>query len=401
MHNHKNTAIKKLLERLFKLIETNPVKSDGLSNGKSGVALLYINYGTFVDNGEYGEKGLSYIEEVIQNIDNPNSVLGAMNLYSGLCGFLEVLSALKRSELLDIDMAQFEKLDQLLYEWAMAELEKNNHDFLLGPMGCINYFINRMPDETCKGHLENLLGQIVPKLEGNLLGIYALTNAHYNHIDKRETNEINYGIAHGMASLMLNFIKLANAEKGFDWLKDVIKKCVEQFISFNEDQNLSYPKCFIGSVNCETNKSTFQNRLGWCFSDLNIIHILLEYQILSDTDKYGSVIDTAIDGLVKRKDYSQTMIDDPYLCHGSIGIALYCRKLYLLSKDDRLKQAENFWIDHCVDFYDHVDDSYFYSAKFKEKNDISSFLYGPLGTCLCLMSLLDEDLSEWEKIILL
>ncbi|MDN5288027.1 MAG: hypothetical protein JWR38_4301 [Mucilaginibacter sp.] len=401
MTDNKKKEIKDLIDRLLGLVENHSVKSDGLSCGKTGLALAYIYYGSCFHEYEYCYKGLGLIEEILQNIESENSILRSMDLYSGLCGFLQVVNSVCKSGLLEIDMQDFSSLEALLYDWTMSEVRKDNHDFLLGPMGSLNYFINRLPNAGAEVFVKNILTVIVTKIEKNPSNGFSLKNTYYNKIDHRTVNEINYSLAHGMSSLILNLIRLDTKGDQFGSLNDTAYSMIDQFIKLNKDKNPSYPACFIGSFDCDNNDILLQKRLGWCFSSLNIVQILLEYKNRSGDPVFDQLIDESTDHLTKRLDFADTLVNDAYLCHGALGIALYYCHLKSLNGDVRFREAEDHWLTYGIDYYKKVGDEHFSASDFTSTGDISSFFYGPLGSMLCLISLYDNNLMDWSEIILL
>lgn len=400
MLNQKSLQLKLLLKRLIKLTDYSSLNSDGLSNGRSGVALTYILYSNYFENWDYGRKGLGLIEEIINNLYSSNSILNSMHLYSGLTGFLSILNNLNQSGMIEIDMDEFSTLDSLLHEWSLNEVKKGNFDFLLGPVGSINYFSNRLPNQRSNDFLESLLREIFVNGKNESF-IFGLRNTYYNKLNKKAEDEINYGLAHGMSSLLIILLNLVANNENFSWVDEFIKDFVKQLVDANIEYNHKFPTYFIGSIQQKSKNITFQKRLGWCYSDLNLIHLLIEYQKCYSTFEYDNIINSATGNLINRVSYSNTLVKDPYLCHGSFGIALYFKKLYKYTNDERFDKAKDYWIDKGLEFYQKTNDSFFFSEQFKKKGSVNSFFYGPLGNILCIISLLDDNLPNWSQIILL
>lgn len=393
----KKKEIHTLISRILPLIEDHPFRYDDLSMGKTAVAVSYFYYGSCFDKDLYQEKGMQLINEVFEGIDGEKSILSKFCFYNGLTGFMNTLQHLNDHGFLELDFDEFKTLDKLLFDWSMEQLELGNNDFLVGAMGTISYFSDRLPDPDIENYLVALVNSIILKSEAT--DHYALLNLRYNKLDKRKSSEINYSLAHGMSSVLLCFIKLY--EKGFqqEQIKAYLNKAITYYLSINEKQKS--PGHFIGSIYGDTDEVLYQKRLGWCFSDLNLIQVFLKAGILFKEEKWLEMAHEGTLQVTKRKSYEETLIDDPFLCHGALGVACYYNSLFLINSNPLYVSSRDYWLEKGLLFFREKDDTYFTSKEYTQKADIHSLLYGLTGTLLCLISLYDSKYINWSKIVLL
>src|SRR5215213_4165416 len=115
-----NDMIIPKLHDLLALAGKKEISHDGLGGGRSALALMYFYYGDCFGDQEASEKGLRLIEEIFANLENKtDDALSACDLFSGITGLLSVLVTLSNNGLLDIDFADLQQMDRLVYDWAM------------------------------------------------------------------------------------------------------------------------------------------------------------------------------------------------------------------------------------------------------------------------------------------
>ena len=98
----------------------------------------------------------------------------------------------------------------------------------------------------------------------------------------------------------------------------------------------------------------------------------------------------------------QTMVIDCGLCHGSAGIAMVFRRLYLETGEKIFYNAWIHWIDFTLNFkrFDDGLAGYKTFESYKWQNDIS-LITGISGIGLTFLSFIRNDLQEWDELFLL
>ena len=395
-----NEEIEKLVERLIHLMEAHPVSSDGLGSGRAGQAMVYFYYASSFGEKAYEEKGLVLLEQVFENIEAGSASIKAPDFYGGVAGLLSVLNNLKKNNFLGIDLTDFDRLDEMVYEWAIGQLDKRNVDFFYGAMGVFCYFIERLPDEAIYLYVDRMVAKLATLFDDKA-GCFAIVNAFYNKADKRYIEEINFSLAHGMASVILNLANLHNTGYEKNNIKDLIYNATEYLLRVTSADRPELPYCFVGSIDCDNKKTSVQHRLGWCFSDLNILHLLYKASTVFPESGWEKIAGSSAKVVVTRQTQEDTLVKDPFLCHGAAGVSHYYQVLYQLTGNDLFWQAQQYWLGETLNYFKDIDEKYFESEAYKKTGHIHSFFYGLPGVILCLIAARDPMYSNWSKIILL
>ena len=104
----------------------------------------------------------------------------------------------------------------------------------------------------------------------------------------------------------------------------------------------------------------------------------------------------------QRVSWEQTMVNDCGLCHGSAGIAMMFRRFYLETQEKIFHDAWNYWIDFTLNFRRFDDGAAgFKTFKLQEWRIDFSLLTGISGIGLSLLSYIQDDLQEWDELLLL
>jgi hypothetical protein len=404
--------VKPLIYRLINAIELEEVKWNSIGDGRSSLAMMYLYAGNALKDENLSQKGIHLVEEVFNGMDDKEqSILHRMDYYGGLCGFLSVLANLTKYELLEFDLSSIASLDELLADWACQQLVESNTDFFQGAMGVMNYFIQRLPNAEELGPDEyhllqslDLMLRLLPNLfETDDSGNYFIINQHYNRIDDRQEKEVNYGLAHGMCGVLLNVAALRLKGYFKESCDQILLPATKTILRLREKANPPSPFCFVGSLDMDNNRSVgYQMRMGWCYSDLNLVQLFIRLQKI-----YGkSLIPTEMmqditQRLTSRKDFENTRLEDPFICHGYAGVSQYYRKLFHESGVKTFEEASKHWLLRSIQFYEEEDNQHFFTFDSERRRRNSSFFYGQVGVVLCLLSAIDAKFSNWSETILL
>lgn len=403
--------ITSLLSRLLDLIGQQPLAKDGLGLGRSSLSILELYYGRYFDDEKYLENGVKHIEEIFENIANQESSIETIDYYRGLIGFVLAMSHLKNHDFFDLDFEEFEEFDEAIFNWAYQEINEGNIDFMAGSSGALCYFTTRLKAgaelseisrATLCGYVEKLLNSIWSLVENDESDQFFIVNHFYNKVDDRLEKEINYSLAHGMSGLLLNLLNL-RAHADFEHTCDaLLRPAIQTILSLQRSKEHPEPYFFINCIDTNSGKSNYQPRIGWCYSDLNLLHVLLRAAKV-----YGpgfipeSLLEEASIAVTRRKLPEHTMLEDPFLCHGYAGVSHYYLVLYQLTQNPIFKEASDYWMERALEFYETHDDAWFFTKEYTKTGNFLSLFYGNVGVCLCLLSAIHPESSTWSEIILI
>lgn len=392
-----NTEILQLLERLIKLVDSKQPDNDKLSYGRTSLVLLYFYYGHFFNNENYLNKGLALIQEIFKNIEEENDTFSGCDFYSGLTGLLSVLMNLNKYKLLDVDSNDFVEFEEMIFTWAISRLKDNDTDFFSGSSSVIFYFLNNLDSDSNEQkakHVEYLkiLLQELRNAFSYSDNLVYLKNEDYNSKNDIYKGTINYGLAHGMSSIILCLIHL-NKKGLLDLdLSSLSKQILKSIIDVNKNHNPDFQEKYVNDFNVDNLTVRHQGHYGWCHSDFNLVHI---FSLAKMEEHYKIQL-----GHLPDKIKAKSNEFDPFLCHGYAGIAQYCLKINSITEDNILTETYNEAIKEIILFYKDKENDYFFNSEFKAKGGHNhSFFYGNVGVALSLITSLKPQSKSWSEII--
>ncbi len=406
-----NLRVKVLLDRLINLIDSEQTKiesidHEGLSLGSSSLILFYIYYGNYSKKTEYINKGFQLIIRTFSRFKNGTSTFEQSDYYSGLIGFFMVLSVLRKNEMLDIEDSVLTQYDELIADWTLTKIFENNIDFFMGAGGGITYLNHVASYIEDKSFYIKKLGRAFEEIAKINNGAKSkklyLGNNIYNNIEGNSSSKINFGMAHGISSIVLNAIQFKNSNVGNNKIIQLIDQYIDTVLFLRNEYEVVSPYCFVNEFDYKSHEEKFQKRIGWCHSDLNILHNLMLYdKIKGRKFDVSEEINLAINLLQKRNSFETNAISDPFICHGYGGVAQYYLKLYEIHGNEGLKIQYDYYLKKTLEFYESHDDNHFFSSEFKKTNNNRSFFYGNVGVALVLISALDPSYKTWSELILI
>lgn len=394
-------VIKGLIFKLVKIIDNFPPEFEPLNTGKTGLSYMKLYLGKCFDLEQYSADGLLLLEEVINNLNTPQSQINTLNFYDGLSGVLSVMSNLNASGLVDIDFDDFKIFDSLLIDHVEKGIDEDNFDFFYGSMGALSYLVSRLPDEELLPAVQKIILKLCSKISGSSQP-FLLVSKHTDRINDVISYHANLSLAHGMSSTILNLITYLSKDEDNLVVRKTISGCINQIITLNQQKSSAkvYEK-FIYSIHQDTGEPSYYPRIGWCAGDLNMLHVLYSGSIALEEEAWSAFADDRAERVMNRISINETLVYDPFLCHGSMGIYHYYKHLYDLTGKPGFKNASEIWLDKGIGFLSDIDESFFFSPEYKKTGHVHSFFYGVPGLVLPLISAYDPTLVHWSKLILL
>jgi len=396
MKHYKSYELRCLLEDLMQNIVAADITSDGLSYGRSGVALLYAYYSRFTGKAYFQEQANHLISEVFGNFSTPESTITQPDYYNGLIGFLWVVDHLHRWGFIELDGDEFDYLDSLVFDWTHNRLENGDFDFFSGGGGGLNYLVHkygRIPKKRLQ------LKQLFEAFKAGRVNTETATvyiNRAYNAGEGFTENTINYGFAHGVGGPAVFLAKAAENDVIKDETLGEFLSIIDTFQSLSSSFEVSENFGYANMYDYVLDKPMVQQRLGWCVGDLNQIHLEVLANHLAPDERFQASINKNFKKIISRDQYDLNNISDPYLCHGFSGVLVYVQYLGRHVPGVESSRFQKYCIDGILSHYqkyaDHNNDT---SSK------VDSFFYGDIGVALSIISTLDPQLSNWAELILI
>jgi lantibiotic biosynthesis protein len=385
-----------MFHKLHVSIEAAVPASHSLLTGKLGLVLYYLSLYEGLGENEYADKAIDLLEAVMNQKDDELPLLAGTGFSTGTAGLGYILSLMKTSELVEIDLQEdLGELDASLAEIAMKQIvEEDRNDYLHGAMGVVHYFITRSKEPHIRTYLEKLVEAFCDKAVVTEEGIWFRNFI----IDQREKERIDTGLSHGNAGFLLILLNVLEAGILERKVRQVVTKGIRFLISrqMKPDPNNEQHTFFPFSVNCSNFSDTyFSRRLAWCYGDLNIILLLYRASLLLHEPAWKELADTLAAQTVTRQDETATLAADSHFCHGTAGLAQFYKTLYALTGNGIFSAATDYWMQKTVELLEVECRENWYSGK------ECDLLNGLPGINLVLLSYITKKELTWSRSLLL
>jgi hypothetical protein len=394
-----NERIKLKLDQIADCIfqriqEPLPYHIGGLYGGEWGNLLFLCYYAKYKNDQQILETAETYAERLLTH-----SRLDKLShtFCDGYAGILYLLQFLKEQELLQVDTEDVEQLlenyiiDRMRYDFNIV-----NYDFLHGALGCGYYFLKKHKDIKPVNELINFLYDTAEKdIQTHCFKWKSLVNFEKGSLG------YNISLSHGMASIVL-FLSHA-LEKGIKNEKaSVLLNNTTNYV-LSQEINVQKYGCFFPHQSLENEEYVPQKtRLGWCYGDLGVAYALWVAGKVTDNKEWSHKGLNILLHSAQRKGITDNLIVDAGICHGTSGISMVFKKMYLSSDQPLFLDAAGYWLLQSLEIASFSDGLAGYKA-YVLKEWVSNYclLMGIAGTGMVYMSYLMDDQHKWDQLFLL
>lgn len=392
MENKIQQKLDIIAECILVKIQKQHIESDlGLYNGGFGI-LLFLHY-----YSRYSKKNV-HVPIIDQYTNTLLNLLGSdIHLHTfcgGLSGILYLFEFLRENRLDHIDIASEEEvINEYLVRLMRRDIQNEYYDFMHGALGVGLYFLKKKTNEE---NIQELIDFLYNTAEKDVVNkIFKWNSVIDEDVDLKG---FNISMSHGMSSIVI-FLSRA--------IKNNIKnqrlyELLEGSINYILSQELNIQE--YGSFFPHYSKENFplKSRLAWCYGDLGIAMALW---IAGKTINNQIWMDKSLNIFLQtttRIGGTDTNVVDAGICHGSVGIAMIYRRMYIETNLNEFIGAANYWIDQTLDHSQFNDGLAGYKTYVLNNwiNDYS-LLTGISGIGLSFISYLSDDLQCWDEILLL
>jgi lantibiotic modifying enzyme len=371
----------------------------GLHAGTSGLALFLAYYDRIIlRKNEISTRLMDILEHNIKQIDSGNRLHTICNGISGfgwLCEHLRKLKMLNQEDIKFLD-----DLDPFLYRQMITDIRTENYDYLHGALGVGTYFLSRCDKEETAQYLDDLLTELensaIPCENGAVKWLSVLDH---------ETGEkgFNISLSHGMSSIAAFLLRLYL----LNFETERVSRLLSQTITYIIDQ-ITYAEgsiSYFPSYSKENSSGYYYSRLGWCYGDLGIAHVLWQAAVALNNKDWQNTALKVLHHNTNRRNLLENGIRDAGLCHGSAGVAHIFRSLYLNTRIPEFRDTADYWLNITKQMAKYTDGLAGFKAWRTEKfgGDVKSdtLLEGIAGIGLVLLSLLKTDEMKWDECFML
>lgn len=400
-----NNVDAKLKEIASVIVDHEFYKYDiGVLGGISGIPLFLFHYSQYSNNSFYSKKGQEYIEYIIDVI-NSEAILPTF--CNGMAGAMWTIDFLKKNKFIDFDIDKnIENLDEYFYETMIEDISQGNYDFLHGALGYGLYFLERY-NNTGNERLRKIYSEYVlifiEKLE--IISIYQDECVYWECANPLEDGkQINFGLAHGLPSILSFLTQVLESGIDSSLAKQLSYKLLMFILKYINTENISAFPSKIKPENINNFKTDINNlsRLAWCYGDLGIVNSLYRANRIFKLKEVDEICFEIIIKSGLRRQYSESLVNDAGVCHGSLGISLLFKRFYTLNKTESMKDAYLFWLKDGLSKSDFQDGfagfKSYHGGHYKRETNI---LNGITGIGLSLITLASKKTTFWDKCLLI
>lgn len=381
-----------ILDNIYKDIEDNN-SSISLMAGGPGVVLFKLYYLKYIKNNELDENIIDSIRELSEASINYNNLTSLCDGQAGINWFFSILYNQEY-----IDKRDYKVITSSDFSLAKAGLDYMSakfYDFLHGGVGIAHYLLY-----SKRRGLLPFFNEFLDRL--NILmdqGNPVLGNFNFD-LKELDSNEINPGLAHGLASVLKLCIECYGNRVYKNKSKNLAKRIVDFLLdNINIDRSHSYFPVIYDLIHNDRNKS----RLAWCYGDLGIAYILYQYSLMFNDNYVKTISIEILHHSSDRRTELESGVKDASFCHGSSGAAHIFSKLWCNTGDAKFGDAANYWFQKTIDYSIYQDGPAGY--KTYKKGSLSSLkdhslLSGVAGIGLAIISHLFQDYS-WDYCLML
>lgn len=392
------------LERIKKLTNSyihGKQYKGGLLGDLGGLCLFSFYYGKVFNDTESLSKGDELTDDLILNIRN--SIRDANFRYSnGVTGFASLLKFLNKEGFVDFEANDvLSDLDEIIFNYAIKELDKGNYDFLHGAMGALYYFL--IDAEVLNDYAKRIISKLYSIVEftPEARMYWPFFNINDSH---RSEKFINLGLAHGQPAIVAILSKAFRLDPNNDnMLKGLIENATKTIIDYKyqDSRNSLYPS--IQPI-LQNNDYYTGSRMGWCYGDLGIALTLWDVGEALVDKSFKSEALECIKKSALRKDLQDGYVKDGAICHGSAGIMYIFNKFSQFSNENKYEDEINYWKDISVKLLNTNTNTLLtgHCAWSKDRQYYNDFglLQGISGVGLSFLYLLNPEIN-WGEILLM
>lgn len=375
-------------------IGTNDISSvKGLYDGDFGILLFMYSYLKHFDDEHIQTITTNYTENLLNHLGSNHS----STFCGGLSGILYLIEFLRENNIVDIDISCAEKyIDTFLVNRLRNDLQIRNFDFLHGALGVGLYFL-KIKTNT------NIVHELIDCLHETAELDHKSGGLKWKTVIDIENRIIGYNISlsHGISSIIIFLCRALaqriNQVKSLETLDGCIKYILNQKIDINEYGSF-FPNFSIES----DSKPLSGSRLAWCYGDLGVAYSIWYAGKTTNNNEWENEGLYILLESTKRKSRNNSRITEAGICHGSAGLIMIYRHLYLETKNNLFLDAVHYWVEQTISLEQFNDGLAGYkSMGIKEWYQDYSLLGGIAGIGLTFISYFSNDSQKWDEMFLL
>ena len=288
-----------------------------------------------------------------------------------------------------------EQLEQLVLARLRAERWTQSYDLVDGLVGIGVYFLERLPSApACEG-LSRVVGHLETLATTDATGTTWHTPARLLPPNQREgcpEGHYNLGVAHGVPGIVYLLSEAIVAGVETSRAKELLAGAVTWLLRQKRPAEIEQ-SCYPHWTGCDA-PPRFRHP-AWCYGDFGIAAVLAH---VGDRLAWPHVSDAA-EALIERSLTRLPVPAEATLCHGALGVAHVCNRLYQASASATYKAAARFYYESGLSMLTRSEPEV---VRGRHEGTLSTrFLQGAVGVALGLLAASEPVEPQWDRRLLL
>ncbi|RFZ85165.1 hypothetical protein DYU05_06075 [Mucilaginibacter terrenus] len=386
----------RIIPILHRIHENTAVLSTGhagLMSGDAGLRLFTYQYNKYFNQSLAVPVDATVLEDLVAVAYR----LESATFCDGKAGVNWFFNYLNREDVISQDDLDFicDDNDEVAAR-AVEMTEYNNYDYLHGGTGVFYGLLYGEPNKN-KPYFDrffSLLTNLVNESPGkDILPYFAMEEYGL------KLGEVNLSLSHGISSVLKFCMECIRRKVCTKDAGHLAAKIAEYLYQNHSDGSAgSYFTSIISG------KPDFSpSRMAWCYGDLSIGYILLQYGLLTGEHKFRKLALEVLHHTIQRRNYRNEIVSDAGICHGTSGIAHIYNRLSTTYQLSEFESARDYWMDQTLIKIEGANwrDGYKkYNGYLKVHEEDHALLEGSAGIGLVLLSHISSDFN-WDYLLML
>jgi len=386
--------VDQIAECIFDKVHKQEAESFGLYSGEFGILLFLLYYARYTQNEKHFTITQDYAEKLMQQFVEKEK---QHTFCSGLSGILYLFEFLREKEIIDLDVSQVQStLDYYIIFRMRHDIRHKYFDYMHGALGVGLYFLKR---KTNTEYLQELIDFMHHTAEKDIQNQMFKWESVVDH----EKNLLGYNLSmsHGISSIIIFLSRVVNIGMDDVKIREMLHGAVNYVLSQEKDV-AQFGSFFPSFILKNTQEDISKSRMAWCYGDLGIGLALWQAGIAIGKRDWKEKGFEIILQSTKRRTFNETIVIEAGICHGSAGIAMIYRRMFIETHRNEFEEAFLYWIVQTLNFSRFEDGLVGYKTHVKGDWECDySLLTGVSGIGLLLLSYLEKDQQEWDELFLL
>jgi len=304
---------------------------------------------------------------------------------------------MRENNFIDMDVNNIQPaLDKYLVSKMRQDIQQKNYDFMHGALGVGLYYLKKGTNPEYITELIDFLYNTADKdFDSQIFRWESIIDFEKNH------NGYNLSLCHGISSIIIFLVRVIKNGIFDEKVTEMLIGAVNYILS-NEKDFSQLGSYFPNYILINSNETVSKSRMAWCYGDLGNAIALWKAGKILENKKLEEKANEIFFQSTRRRYFHETLVNDAGACHGSVGIAMIFRRIYLETNRNEFKEATEYWINRTLNFSHFEDGLAGYKILEKDKwiHDYS-LLTGISGIGLLLLSYLKNGKQTWDELFLL